>query len=50
MSMQETIAERAPTPGSGQLAVGPAAIADRIGFAKLTKMAFDGINLRAAAS
>ncbi|MGP8120014.1 MAG: ATP-grasp domain-containing protein [Xanthobacteraceae bacterium] len=43
--MQETIAERAPTPGSGQLAVGPAAIADRIGFAKLTKMAFDGISL-----
>jgi hypothetical protein len=43
--MQETIAERVPTPGSGQLAVGPVAIADRIGFAKLTKMAFDGISL-----
>jgi hypothetical protein len=45
MTMQDTLAERAPAPAPDQLAVGPAAIADRIGFATLTKMAFDGISL-----
>jgi glutathione synthase/RimK-type ligase-like ATP-grasp enzyme len=43
--MREKQAQQAPAQHSERLAIGPVAAADRIGFAKLTKMAFDGISL-----
>jgi len=44
--MQDSIADGAPAPRCAPLATGPAPAADRIGFARLTKMAFDGVDLR----
>jgi len=43
--MQDQIIEQAASGEPETFAVGPAAVADRIGFASLTKMAFDGVSL-----